>query len=196
MLNRMINKKTILLENLQRMMRLIMLTEALNKKRFKRLKPEIIASLSVQEQIQYYELQREYFKNLPLDKEKLTLYHKEYMKYAKVIVFLTHLLHKPQVIGKENIPTSSGNIYISNHTSSFDQIMILCALGYQPRHFIAKTKLFEINFEEYLSLEGKKIIGLLKRFKAIEKMLHSSVGEFYEKAGLIFVDENSGLKSG
>ena len=69
---------------------------------------------------------------------------------------LMHVLYKPTIIGKENIPKEGAIIFAGNHRHAFDPLLILMS-NKRMIHYLAKEELFK-------GLSGKILnkIGMIK----------------------------------
>lgn len=68
-----------------------------------------------------------------------------YRFFRPIVTVIFKFMFRPQVIGKENIPTDSSAILAGNHTDFFDCFMIICSTK-RCVHFLAKNALFKNPF--------------------------------------------------
>lgn len=70
--------------------------------------------------------------------------------------FLLKVLYRPKVYGVENIPSSGGIIFVSNHKHAFDPVVVMVHTS-RMVHYLAKISLFK-------GIHGKMLesIGIIK----------------------------------
>ncbi len=112
--------------------------------------------------------------------------NKFYIVAHKLVARTVLRLFRVKIVGEENLPTTGGYIYCSNHLSACDPIMV-CGVGRTQVHYMAKKELFKIPLLGWVIRalgafpvnRGGADVGAIKR--AIE-LLHAgeSVGIFIQ----------------
>lgn len=101
-------------------------------------------SLTREQLLDYYQQQKEFYKNLPYDKEKSKSQKKNYKKAYSAIIPVFNAYNNTKVINKDKIPYQKGVIFVSNHRGSLDQFAIVKALGNRPVRFVVHEKLLNL----------------------------------------------------
>ncbi len=110
--------------------------------KLKRVKQE--DNLTKNELLDYYQQRKEYYKNLPYDKEKTEFQNKLYKLAYYGIIPLFNVYNNTKVINKDKIPYQKGVIFAANHRGSLDQFALVKALGCRPVHFVIHEKLLKM----------------------------------------------------
>lgn len=97
------------------------------------------AAASNEEIAQYYQQVTDYYMNLPFDKTENAKRERYYQVEARLFRTLS-ALKGTKVIHTTTLPEQQGIIFISNHIGSFDQFVLMSALGVRPLHYLVKEK--------------------------------------------------------
>ncbi|MCI9434118.1 MAG: hypothetical protein HFI86_02420 [Bacilli bacterium] len=112
---------------------------------FQKLENEKVNNLTSENKIQYYKNLREYYQNLPFDRENNTKLESNYIKLSKFATPIFNKIFSPKVFNRELVPNESGLIFVANHNNYYDQFPIIVALGdHRPIHFLTATKMLNM----------------------------------------------------
>lgn len=166
-------------------------------KNFTVLSGKEIIQLSTEERIEYYKWLKEYCLSLPYDKEKFEKLEKNYVSASKIVIPLTNILYKPNIINHELIPEGNKLIFAANHLGSLDQFPIVVAIGKRPIHFMMKDTLYTAKefyrgylFEKWgaVPVDSKTIEGR----KQAQVLFHQII--FQNSNALFFPEGSRGTK--
>lgn len=116
-----------------------------NPNYFNKLSSEQLEQLSIEDRKKYYESLRDYYKNLPYDKDNYEKTEKNYSKLSKFGLPIYNMIYPPTVIGRENLPDEDGLLFVANHNNYYDQFPIISAIGdHRPIHFLTATKMLNM----------------------------------------------------
>ena len=97
-----------------------------------------------------------------------------------IVAAIFKFLFRPEIIGKENIPTDSSAILAGNHTDFFDCFMIIGATR-RCVHFLAKNDLFKNAFTNRFFTSA----GLIRVYRNGNDKEALNIAEKYLKNGSI-----------
>ena len=101
--------------------------------------------LSNKDREEYYNYLIKYYKSLPFCKDSIEIREKLIQIIASLSSLIFNSIYSPIIIGRENIPDTKGNIFVSNHLCSKDALFILCALKKDTElwHPLAKREVLD-----------------------------------------------------
>jgi len=102
--------------------------------------------------------------------------------------FFVALIHRTEVIGRENVLKKQGVILASNHSSYWDPV-ILCASMWRPLHYLTKSELFSTRFGRFLFTATGQIE--VERGKGDHEALVNAINALKERKAVVFFPEGT-----
>lgn len=102
--------------------------------------------------------------------------------------YFVALIHRTEVIGRENVLKKQGVILASNHSSYWDPV-ILCASMWRPLHYLTKSELFSTRFGRFLFTATGQIE--VERGKGDHEALVNAINALKERKAVVFFPEGT-----
>lgn len=113
--------------------------------------------LTSKELLEYYKNYREFIENLPFNKKRMLKGEKFYHRLSKIISFFFKNKYKPFILEKELIPNDKGLIFISNHQTDKDFLLLLTVLDGISWHPLLKKEFLDNPISRIISQRGYSV---------------------------------------